>query len=368
VSVFFVYRCHYDLPATKYLKRFEDATLLDWFRNHWKLCPDYYAAGVYLEKLIGWDLYGFPSLLDQDTEDEDKPKAPKTVKDLQDLIERHLSVEGPVLFKPHVIQWLTDDDENEMACCVFDDHFLAKHPERAAYLLHEDWELPANAGTGGFTPKHKTNLLAPRGRWEGMTYLMLEAAYEACSLTDLSGSVRLEGVRLPQLAPYLAEADPDEDQELDWPLQLLDLRDQLFSRCKLAPTEKAFLREIRANPKDDTHWNVYGDWLEERGHRRAELTLLERALAAIGSGPPASLSRKPRRTKSRWRVEEHLAQLSLHTDVLTYPRGGKRDTFDNWFLFDDLWASAHPDLANALLCHELRWDVLSNPRTPTPED
>jgi hypothetical protein len=32
--------------------------------------------------------------------------------------------------------------------------------------------------------------------------------------------------------------------------------------------------------------------------------------------------------------------------------------YHQWYLFDDLWASAHPDLANAILRYASRWDVL----------
>jgi hypothetical protein len=36
--------------------------------------------------------------------------------------------------------------------------------------------------------------------------------------------------------------------------------------------------------------------------------------------------------------------------------------FDHWIIFDDLWASAHADLANSLIRQLDRWDVLSSPR------
>jgi hypothetical protein len=36
VAVYFVSRCHDQAgPAARYVKRFADATVLDWFRNHW---------------------------------------------------------------------------------------------------------------------------------------------------------------------------------------------------------------------------------------------------------------------------------------------------------------------------------------------
>jgi hypothetical protein len=40
----------------------------------------------------------------------------------------------------------------------------------------------------------------------------------------------------------------------------------------------------------------------------------------------------------------------------------KREDIRETELFDDVWASAYPDLANSLLRQMDRWDVLSSPR------
>ncbi len=40
MSTYFVCRSPYYGPSGKYLKRFPDATVLDWFRNHWRADPD----------------------------------------------------------------------------------------------------------------------------------------------------------------------------------------------------------------------------------------------------------------------------------------------------------------------------------------
>src|SRR5262249_38987059 len=52
-------------------------------------------------------------------------------------------------------------------------------------------------------------------------------------------------------------------------------------------------------------------------------------------------------------VEDHLAQMCLDGSWEEEP------LFDQCICFDDLWASAHPDLANAILRFAARWDVLS---------
>jgi hypothetical protein len=52
-------------------------------------------------------------------------------------------------------------------------------------------------------------------------------------------------------------------------------------------------------------------------------------------------------------VEEHLAQMCLDGSWTDEPY------FGQWIFFDDLWASAHADLANAILHFAARWDVLT---------
>ena len=52
MTVCFVYRSH-DYPLTKYLKRFADASVLDWFRNHWAHLAHAGEAHDRLEGLLG---------------------------------------------------------------------------------------------------------------------------------------------------------------------------------------------------------------------------------------------------------------------------------------------------------------------------
>ena len=68
--------------------------------------------------------------------------------------------------------------------------------------------------------------------------------------------------------------------------------------------------------------------------------------------------------KSLIQVEDHVAAFCRHVAHHAHPLGGPvNDSYHQWYFFDDLWASAHPDVANALLVHGRRWDVLSAPRS-----
>jgi uncharacterized protein (TIGR02996 family) len=376
VSVTFAYRSHYEGPTLVHLKRFRDATVLDWFRSHWRAIADEEAAVNWPEATFGTRVYGFWSLPLAIARHDLAP--PRSAGELEKLLQRHLYVEGEILFSPHCVQVLTDDDDLQMAYYFFDDDFLAKHRDRAAFLLHKEWELPVRHARKGLVPKAKTERLLPEGKGEGVTYLTFFAYYDSENLGHIGPPVRLDGVRLPGLCRHLARATPQEK----WPFELRLLRSQLFEGGK-GREETGFLRALADNPDDEATWGVYSDWLQERGELPAGAEILRRALAGVsrlpayeiytasargfGLGPVpkareelAALSAQLKRAgthepgKSVIQVSEHLAQLGLHT-----ADWGRRQLFQRWLFFDDLWAAANPALAKAILRHASRWDVLS---------
>jgi uncharacterized protein (TIGR02996 family) len=381
MSVYFVYRSHYEGPACKHLKRFEDESVLDWFRKRWVGLADE-EAHEWAARELGTQVYGFGSLF-QAIAEHGLP-VPKTESQLHQILADHLYVEGEILARPHCLQVLTDDDELQMAYYFFDDHFLAQHADRAAFLLNEGWQLPGGHGKRSHRPRVRTAELTPRGQGQGTTYCVRIAYYDSGNLDELGGvgGCHVRGVRLPQFCQYLATVQPGPY----WPFELLLLRALLFA----GPTtqnqeEAAFLLALQENADDTATWEAYSDWLEERGQPRAGLTLLGRALqsampfpvspmteldgledfgqASIGAARAelenlagivkAHASNDP--SRSVVAVQDHVAQLGLHCAVWY----GKTDVYQHWILFDDLWASAHPDLARAILRFMGRWDVLS---------
>jgi uncharacterized protein (TIGR02996 family) len=364
MSIWFVYRSHHDLPATRLVKRFEESTILEWFCNHCKPIADRDEAEAYVKQMLGIEPHGFAYFLTRMAEDNIPP--PRNNRELHEAF-HGWPVEGQWRCRPHAIQGLDDDDEQEMAFYIFDDVFAGKYPERVAWLMQEDWRLPSGIGSGSFKPAFRTARLKPRGKGEGTTYLVFLVCIDSCTLSDLSGEAfRLDGVRLPELAGWLSLAGEAEREEHLWCDELSTLAEEiLVEEAGCDPMETVFLRELRANPKDDSHWNVYGDWLEERGQPRAEITLLQRAFARIARREPRQHHPSipvPKGGLSQYRVEPHLAQLCLHTGTVF-----NHNDFDHWVIFDDLWASAHPDLANSLLRQLERWDVLSGTRPSRSE-
>ncbi len=382
MTVYFVHRCHYEGPSEKRLVRFKDDTVLDWFRNRWHrlAVPD---DDLVCERLarLGCDVYGFASLFRAAAE-QGLP-APQTDAQLETYLHEHLYAEGEILCTPHALQVLTDDDELELAYYFFDDHYLRRNRWRAAFLLHEGWKLPPGEGRGGFRPAEPVDEKKPQGRGAGATYEVLLSYFDSANLSDLSPSSRVKGVRLPDFARYLATA-PSADGEC-WSQSMALTRAALTAEDDVRGVEKAFLRDIRQQPRDDVPRNAYADWLQECGEPPAGLHLLRRGLTRAGrytrqflddalkygevetgnlaaawhaltqaeKEKPPTVARRGR-SKSKVHVDEHVAQLCLHVD-----RWGDDDLYHQWIYFDDVWASAHPDLANGLLRFARRWDVLT---------
>jgi uncharacterized protein (TIGR02996 family) len=344
MGVFFVCRSPYEGPSGKRVRRFADPTVLDWFRNRWEPLAEAGSARRRVREWLDGPVYGFASLFEAIAEEQLPP--PATPDQLFDYLEGYLYLEGPLICQPYLIQCLTNDDELELAWFFLDDQFLAEEPRRAAYLLYEDWWLPAGSGPGGFTSGIPTCLLDTVPFRPGTTYLAIVAYYDSSNLIDLPGAMRIEGLRLAELPGYLLGLR-EEDRERLLTCEMDTLRTQLVEGLEAgAPgTEGAFLRAIRGHPGDDTNWLVYADWLQDQGRPSPATTLLERALAGVSENAVPNISGQQQRNDpahSLIRVDDHLAQLCLHTDTW-----GEQHLYHQWTFFDDLWAGAHPALATA---------------------
>src|SRR5262249_45924608 len=174
---------------------------------------------------------------------------PQTMAELAERV--HDCVYDPeVLFDEHSLQVLTDDDEIECASHVFDDHFRAGVPaDFTAYLLHDDWRLPAGSGRGGFTPAIDAGPLRPAWREKGTTWFVLQTAEETSCLTEMRYPMRIDGVRVPGLCRYLAEVTPQlahAGGEMDWPWELRLLRALVPDGPSSAAVLRATLEQANA--------------------------------------------------------------------------------------------------------------------------
>ncbi|WP_156080726.1 hypothetical protein [Microbispora rosea] len=136
------------------------------------------------------------------------------------------------------------------------------------------------------------------------------------------------GVRLPGLAAALRAADT---HELSGELRAL--------RALIAPGEE----EIASALERCNRWGPLEEWPPEisaphyRAHEHA-LRLLEDFVPADGRDPGRTLIR----------CDGHLAQMAIHMD--------EGSGYRQWFLFDEVWAAAHPEMAASLMRFGAHWD------------
>ncbi len=341
MSVYFVYRSHYEGPSGKHVRVLDGDSVLGWFQSAWERAKAAGDVAEWLKAELGCEVYGFASIFEA-ARDETLPP-PETDRKLKSYLEEHLYVEGEVHFDPHAIQVLTDDDEIELAYFLFDDRYLRENPGRAAYLLHEEWSLPTTSSEVPSRPEIEVKQLGPPGAGMGTTYLAFLACYDSLNLTDLyvEGPCRIEGVRLPQFCDLLMKAKPDER----WPFELRLLRSQLAPSDPSGDRLRSALgRATRFPVGEITNSMNHSGWgLGPIDQARSEFeSVLAHSTVRVGGYDPS---------KSLFGVGEHLAQLCLHV--------GEDEMYHQWIIFDDLWAGEHLALAEGLLRYAKRWDVLT---------
>jgi hypothetical protein len=339
MGVYFALRTHYGYPSGKYLRYFpEAATVLSWFQNHWRGIVEGDAQD-YAKQLLGTHVYGFDSLFEEIA--EHNIPAPKSVAELNELLQEHLYAEGEILVSAHAVQVLTDDDELELAYYFFDDEYVNKKGDKAAFLLQEAWQLPhAVEEKAKVSPRVAGLKTLPAAKGEGTTYCALLSFYDSASLSDIFGASQIRGVRLPALANYLASL-PGSD-ETPYELQLL--------RALAAPEQASFgelLDQVAVLPLMDLSDKLYKASFGT--HTPAEDAAILREAAAkhdpiLQEGGNRSLIQQ----------SPHVAQICLYVSSW-----GELLVYQRWIFFDDLWLNTYPALGKAILRFASRWDVLT---------
>lgn len=355
MGVYFALRTHYDYPTGKYLRYFPgDDTVLSWFQRHWiGKSQDNGESSAFADEILGCSVYGFASLFESLAEHD--LNVPKTMRQLSAILHRYLYVEGEVRTSANAIQVLTDDDELELAYYFFDDTYVAQKPEKAAFLLHEDWRLPPlTEPTVGRVPTVSTGVtsLASGAKGPGNVYCVFLTFYDSASLTDIEGSYRIAGIVLPQFVDYLRENVPDEE----WLPELKLLRSLTVSATeKRAPSKTLGEIVTEAGGFPLSELNYASDWSGlGQSDPATDRKKIDRLVAKIQ--PERALLSG---TDSLVQAEEHIAQLCLHTSTLFHGSDDGTKLFTRWIFFDDIWLRAHPALGKAILRFGTRWDVLT---------
>jgi Cyclic nucleotide-binding domain len=193
-----------------------DTTVLGWFQRMWASTAavvdidDEWEAHQWVAERIaaelGDEVYGLDSVF-VEAHDHGIPP-PATWQELGAVLTEHLYVEHEVRVDEHSVRASTDDDTIYLAYYCFDDTLAYARPDRAAWLLHQTWELPSDTGPGEpFQPVVPVRPLLPAGDGEGATYVVLPVDDDVLWYERRRPWV-LPGVRLPQLAGWLRLVAP----------------------------------------------------------------------------------------------------------------------------------------------------------------
>jgi uncharacterized protein (TIGR02996 family) len=370
--VIYLYRSFDGGPSGRYAKWFPQATILEWFQHHWNhlAVEDTEESARRLRDLLqsdGWFLWNPFACAVQCPQSNDE-----LLRLLNGSTHEHASQ-----VDPFCLQVFTEEDGEGGALFYVDDAYLARAGERAAFLLHDDWKLPEEivGNPEPFVPAVEIKPLSPRSTREGTSYLVWLERMSKYPLDDFPYVDRIEGVRLSDLARHLITADLTD---IYWGTREYQLRAALLLDWpESAPIERAFLAALQANPHDEATWAAWADCCEEQGQTPLSTALLARSLQRFAAydgkaqdhfpGHPdlalapdawAAFERNyaDRRRGYRWSqvsASRHLVQACLDVSWTNEP------VYAQVYLFDDVWAAAHPALANGLLRFATRWDVLS---------
>ncbi|MBS1956679.1 MAG: hypothetical protein JST89_21000 [Cyanobacteria bacterium SZAS-4] len=347
MTVYFVYRSHYETPTLNHLKKFDNGSVLEWFQQHWKQWALHVDDRAYERRLFGCDVYGFSSLFDSISDRGLAP--PKSMKELQEYLTDYLYVEGDMRFGPDSIQVLTNDDELELAYYFFDDYYLKPSDGKTSFLLREEWRLPENFSSDSTRLKGECTSIAPAGGGSGTTYCAFLSYYDGANLTDTGGPICIDGIRLPNLIRYLHDSQPGVAANgiSDWPFELRLMRALLpenVEHSSSADLERVLEQASRYPVAQITN---AGD---DGGFGTASLAQSKLDLEKLLKGGGGYVECDPPLIQ----VDEHVAQISLNTDSWD-----KVKLYQRWIFFDDLWAGDNVDLAESILCYANKWDVLT---------
>jgi hypothetical protein len=370
----FVYRSPYEGPSGRRVRRLPDASPLAWFQRMWQTTADeesfdrdtdaYDWVDANLEADLGGRVYGLNSIFcsvdDGDRTPADADRASlradrrgsfpaSSWQELEGLLRRHLYVEGDpsdqIRVDEHSVRAATDDDEVDLAYYFLDDALAAS--DQATYLMLEDWRLPTTPGTDGHAfnePAGVQRLTAGHGG-TGATYVVALSPGDLFDRRNLVPPSALVGVRLPELASRLRSVRPG-DADPGWPYSLLTLRSLVApADWRIGPSLRRYTRSVgRLHHNDETIKRVWRSATEDHATASA-------ALEALLQRPPSGRRNswtEPDTTPSRVNDTKHVAQALVHVHELF--------GYEQWYLFDDVWAAGHPELASSLLRYASSWD------------
>ncbi|WP_156944034.1 hypothetical protein [Bradyrhizobium sp. Ec3.3] len=318
----FILRSPY-LPSNRSTYRLDAPSPLAWFQSIWpRLRED---AGISSKELLNVEnLYYFAGFA-ENVRDKGLA-APANMVDLQTLLSHNWY--GIVECRDGYVFIETDDDEVQLAFWWVSDEVLEAEQERFACYSAD--RLPPETGSGGFDPGCGIALAGNVGG-VGSVFGVFATVWDGGNLLDLPGPIEVRGLRLPEFAGWLRAVPPgkitipgllppglkvDHLLELEWMALIARHNPELNVPALLRRLGEVSPTNVDKHCEEMAAGTLTEDELrkEPRWHRRDE--------------PSISLQ-----------DNAHSVELRLSDGFCTHV----------WFLFDDLWASAHPVLARSLL-------------------
>lgn len=318
--VYVVYRSWDQGMLGKSVRRLAEPTVLEWVRNVWS---DTAAQDTHdrLMRELGANVHGLDCLFS-----EGGP-APATMQELRTLARTRIPDVYQCNVDEHSVRVLANGLNYDVAYYLVDDAAVAADPGRWAFAVH-DGPLPevadAVAGATTFTPPLRVTELTERApAEEGCVFAVLLTCKARHDSIGWNPTHVLPGVRLSRFGAALRDLDASTEE---WPEELRVLR------VLVAPGEDGVAAALERCSRWPEHPRGAG---QEHAlpHSHAEaLRLLETD-----------------RDGTVVRTGEHVAQMFVH---------GGHGTYEQWFLFDDRWAGAYPELASSLIWFAYHWDPL----------
>jgi hypothetical protein len=311
MSTSFILRSPY-LPANRSVYRLDAPSPLAWFQWIWpRLHSDTSTTSKMLLDAEG--LYGFASFAGRVR--SEGLAAPATYDELQQLLSENW-YSSNVECRDGYVLVETDDDEVELAFWWLSDELFVDGQERFACYATDP--LPLEIGSGGFDPGCDITV-CNNGGGDGAVFCVFVTVWDGGNLTEsLSEPREVRGIRLPGLADWLRAAPPGKitPTELNWLA--------LVARHNPELDLEAVLRRLAEVPSEKLgkHWKAFTDGTLTEDELRRDIRWL-------GPGAPAVLLHG----------NENSMEFRFYDGF----------NWHVWFLFDDLWASAHPTLARSLL-------------------
>ena len=349
-GIWFVYRSHYEGPLSRRIRRLEDPSILAWFTRMMNKARTADKPDELYHEELGGSVYGLGTIFE--ATQENSLKAPRDLEHLQKMLKKHLYVEGEFRLDEHSLRVETDDDEVALAYFFFDDEIAKANPDRVAWLLHDQLSLPDGESEEPFKPPFQFEEIQPKGDGEGTTYLCFFTFYDSESLPG--NVVSIPGVRLPDLASHLRNVLPTKKTASwskewleTWPVELRLLRAMIEpGQISIAPA----LKRCAAYPLRDVASGTNHSHLGVGAHANAR-NEFEKVTSAFKPDSDPS--------KSVIQVGRHAALFCPHTS--------KYFGHEQWVIFDDQWAAAHPQLATSILRYGAHWDPFRDPKRAKKE-